>query len=59
MKRNGYSLVGDLVLWNIVVTFGGRLFSYSVARLGDGLLRSVIVATIGVVIVVLIVRLLI
>jgi uncharacterized membrane protein YeaQ/YmgE (transglycosylase-associated protein family) len=56
MKGGGYGLVGDLVIGVIGAFVGGRLFGVLGIRAG-GLIGSLIMATIGAVILVFLVRL--
>jgi len=56
MKGSGYGLVGDLVLGIIGAMIGGHLFAWF-GILTYGFIADVIVATVGAVLLVLVVRL--
>ena len=57
VKVGGFGVVGDLVVGVIGAFLGGWLFSMLGASAGGGLLGSIIVATVGAVVLLFIVRL--
>ena len=57
VKGSGFGLVGDLIVGIVGALLGGWLFSISGINLGiDGLIGSLIVATIGAVVLLFLIR---
>ena len=57
VKGGGFGVIGDLVVGVVGAVLGGWLFSTFGASVGGGLLGSIIVATVGAVVLLFVVRL--
>lgn len=58
MKGGGYGIVGDIILGVLGSVLGGWLFQEFGVSVGGGLVANLVVATVGAVVLILILRLL-
>lgn len=56
VKGGGYGIVGDMIVGVLGAILGGFLFSQFSMPVGTGLLASILVATVGAVLLILILR---
>lgn len=57
VKGGGFGVIGDLVVGVIGALIGGFLFSNAGATVGGGLLGSLLIATIGAIVLIVLLRL--
>jgi len=56
MKGGGFGLIGDIIVGIVGAFFGGWLFAQLGVSIGTGILNSIITATIGAIVLILIIR---